>query len=374
MTDYGHDLRFGTFLTPDAGHPDSALSLAELTEAAGLDLATFQDHPYNPGFLDTWTLMTWVAARTTRITIAGNVLSLPLRPPAMLARSAASLDLLSQGRFEMGIGAGAFWDPIEGMGGRRLTPGQAVDALGEAIDLMRETWDTSIRARLRHTGDFYQAPAMQRGPRPFHRIGIWIGAYKPKMLRLTGTKGDGWVPSLGYIEPHEFQAANRAIDSAAEGAGRNPREIRRMLNLGPATIAASNRGFLHGPTGQWIEELTGLALDHGFSTFLLGGDNPYTISHFAEEIAPAVREQVAAERTRRGTDTSAPRANAAIALRRPDISYGTIPASILNHAIEPGDFEYDQVQHTYIRKGTPGLVIQPGDAAEVSTALSWART
>ncbi|HYI24633.1 MAG TPA: LLM class flavin-dependent oxidoreductase, partial [Thermomicrobiales bacterium] len=222
MTDYGHDLRFGTFLTPDAGRPDTAVTLAELTETSGLDLATFQDHPYNPGFLDTWTLMTWVAARTSRITIAGNVLNLPLRPPAMLSRSAASLDLLSRGRFEMGIGAGAFWDPIEGMGARRLSAGQAVDALSEAIDLMRQSWDVSTRARIRFTGDYYDAPAMQRGPRPYHRIGLWIGAYKPRMLRLTGQKGDGWLPSLGYLQPDEFAASNQTIDEAADAAGRNP--------------------------------------------------------------------------------------------------------------------------------------------------------
>ncbi len=374
MTDYGHDLRFGTFLTPNAAQPEAAVTLAELTEESGLDLATFQDHPYNPGFLDTWTLMTWVAAKTQRITLAGNVLNLPLRPPAMLARAAASLDLLSQGRFEMGIGAGAFWDPIEGMGARRLTPGQAVDALEEAIDLIRETWDTSSRARMRIDGEYYSAPAMQRGPRPFHRIGFWIGAYKPKMLRLTGAKGDGWLPSLGYIQPGEVPSSNQAIDDAAMEAGRNPREIRRMLNLGPATFANDNRGFLQGPPKQWIEELSQLALDHGISTFLLGGDNPYTISLFAGEIAPAVREGVTAERRRRGTDTSLPRPNAALALRTPGIAYDDVPAAIRERVVEPGDFAYDRVQHTYIRKGAPGLVIQPGDAAEVSAALTWART
>ena len=78
---------------------------------------TFQDHPYQPAFLDTWTLLSWVAARTERIHVAGNVLNLPLRPPAVLARAAASLDLLSGGRFELGLGAGAFWDAIEAMGG-----------------------------------------------------------------------------------------------------------------------------------------------------------------------------------------------------------------------------------------------------------------
>jgi alkanesulfonate monooxygenase SsuD/methylene tetrahydromethanopterin reductase-like flavin-dependent oxidoreductase (luciferase family) len=119
MPDYGHDLAFGTFITPQNQRPDDVVALARLTEQVGLDLATFQDHPYQPAFLDTWTLMSWVAAQTETLRVAPNVLNLPLRQPAVLARSAASLDLLSRGRVELGLGAGAFWDGIEAMGGPR---------------------------------------------------------------------------------------------------------------------------------------------------------------------------------------------------------------------------------------------------------------
>src|SRR3954454_24883785 len=105
--DYGHELSFGTFLTPLNERPEDVVALAQLTEQAGLEYATFQDHPYQPAFLDSWTLMTWVVSQTTTLRGAPNVLTLPLRPPAVLARSAASLDLLSGGRFELGLGAGA---------------------------------------------------------------------------------------------------------------------------------------------------------------------------------------------------------------------------------------------------------------------------
>ncbi|GAB3880872.1 hypothetical protein GCM10027612_09100 [Microbispora bryophytorum subsp. camponoti] len=80
MTDYGHELAFGTFLTPQNQDPQTPVRLAQVSEAAGLDLVTFQDHPYQPGFLDTWTLLSWVAAQTERVTVSGNVLNLPLRP------------------------------------------------------------------------------------------------------------------------------------------------------------------------------------------------------------------------------------------------------------------------------------------------------
>src|SRR4051794_40078275 len=184
MPDYGHTLEFGTFVTPGNDPASTPVALAELSERLGYDLATFQDHPYQPAFLDTWTLLSYVAARTERIHLAGNVLNLPLRPPAVLARAAASLDLLSGGRFELGLGAGGFWDAIEAMGGRRLTPGQSVDALSEALDIIRGIWDTESRDRLVVEGTHYQVTGAKRGPAPAHDIDIWLGALKPRMLRL----------------------------------------------------------------------------------------------------------------------------------------------------------------------------------------------
>ena len=84
---------------------------------------TFQDHPYQPRFLDTWTLLSVLAAQTSTVRLAPNVANLPLRPPAVLARSVASLDILSGGRVELGLGAGAFWDAIEANGGRAAHAG-----------------------------------------------------------------------------------------------------------------------------------------------------------------------------------------------------------------------------------------------------------
>src|SRR6202008_429465 len=137
----GPHVRFGAFITPS----ESAVELAVVAEQAGLDLVSFQDHPYQPRFLDTWTLLSYVAARTSRVTLAPNVLNLPLRPPAVVARAAAGLDRLTGGRFELGIGAGSFWDAVAAMGGRRLTGGQSVEALAEAIDLLRAFWGVDER-------------------------------------------------------------------------------------------------------------------------------------------------------------------------------------------------------------------------------------
>lgn len=295
MGDYGHDLTFGTFITPQNRRPDDVVALAVASERVGIDLVTFQDHPYQPAFLDSWTLLSFVAARTERIQLSSNVTNLPLRPPAVLARAVASLDLLAGGRVNLALGSGAFWDAIEAMGGRRLTPGQAVDALGEALQIIRGLWDVGDRSPLRVDGTYYAVNGPKRGPAPAHDVPIWLGAYKPRMLRLVGTEADGWLPSLSYLRPGDIGAANERIDGAARTAGREPREIRRLLNVS-GTFGAESTGMLEGPSEQWVEQLLPLVLNDGIDSFILAADDTDTIERFAGEVAPALRDAVAAER------------------------------------------------------------------------------
>jgi alkanesulfonate monooxygenase SsuD/methylene tetrahydromethanopterin reductase-like flavin-dependent oxidoreductase (luciferase family) len=360
MTDYGHDLAFGTFITPQNQRPQDVVALARLTERAGLDLVTFQDHPYQPRFLDTWTLLSWVAAQTETVRLAGNVLNLPLRPPAVLARAAASLDLLSGGRLELGLGAGAFWDAIEAMGVPRRAPGESVEALEEAIDVIREIWNPGERRGVYVDGKHYRVHGAKRGPEPAHDIPIWLGANKPRMLRLTGRKADGWLPSLAYFTLDELDRANRIIDEAATEAGRDPREIRRLLNISGEVAT--------------IEQLLPLVLERGFSTFILTTDDPRTIELWGGEVAPALREAVARERRTADTPSGeVVRGPKALALRRDGIAYDALPSPLQRNAIEPGDKAYPKVRSTYIRTGSPGLVIQPDDADQVIAALAFAR-
>ncbi|MFC7328483.1 LLM class flavin-dependent oxidoreductase [Marinactinospora rubrisoli] len=372
MADYGHDLRFGSFLTPQNRSPEAVVDLALLSERAGLDLVTFQDHPYQNAFLDTWTLLSWVAARTERIHLSGNVLNLPLRPPAVLARSVASLDLLSGGRVDLALGAGAFWDAVEAMGGRRLTPGAAVDALSEAIDVIRAIWAADERGGVRVKGDHYTVNGAKRGPAPAHDVPIWLGAYKPRMLRLIGRKGDGWLPSLGYLRPADLSDGNKIIDEAAQTAGRDPREIRRLLNIQGSF--QSGDAFLQGPPGQWVETLLPLVLADGVSTFILGSDDPTVIATFGQEVAPALREAVAAERRGAATPTGRVRPAAALARRRDGIDYDAVPPSLAERAVEPGDREYEGLRSTYVWTGRPGLVLRPATAPQVADALAFARS
>jgi alkanesulfonate monooxygenase SsuD/methylene tetrahydromethanopterin reductase-like flavin-dependent oxidoreductase (luciferase family) len=302
MPDYGHDLLFGVFLPPLAQQADAVLALARRADEAGLDMVSVQDHPYNPQFLDTWTLLTTIAAATSRVRVFPNVANLPLRPPAMLAREVATLDILSGGRAELGIGAGAFWDAIEAMGGPRRSPGESVAALREAIGVIRALWTPGHGVRL--TGDHYSLHGAKPGPFPVHDIGIWVGSYKERMLRLTGELADGWLPSSPYAPPEQLAGMNAIIDRAASDAGRSPRDVRRLYNISGSfagSFAGSGSEFLQGPPKVWAEQLTGLALDEGISGFILTANDTQTIDQFAAEVVPAVRELVAGERAGHGS-------------------------------------------------------------------------
>ena len=294
MSDYGHEPAFGTFLTPDAAQADRVIALAQLTEAAGLDLVTVQDHPYQARFLDAWTLLAVLAGKTSRVHLAPNVANLPLRPPAVLAKSVASLDLLSGGRAALGLGAGAFWDAIGAYGGSKLTPGEAVAALEEAIGVIRGIWGAQGRS-VRVDGTHYRVRGAHAGPVPAHDVPIWLGAIKPRMLRLTGRLADGWLPSSSYVPPEQLPALNAIIDEAAEAAGRRPGDVRRLYNL-MGSFDGPGDGFLNGPPRLWAEQLAELTLDQGVSTYILATDDPRDIERFAGEVAPAVRELVAAGR------------------------------------------------------------------------------
>ena len=205
------------------------------------------------------------------------------------------MDRLSGGRFDLALGAGGFGDAVEAMGGRRLEPGQAVQALEEAIDVIRGIWDADNPAMLRVDGEFNHVSGAKRGPAPTRDIPIWIGAYKPRLQRLIGRKADGWLPSLAFLKPGDLAAGNAVIDEAAVTAGRDPREIRRILNV-VGQFQKRSAGMLQGPVGQWVEQLLTIVTDDGIGTFVLASDDPRALQTFAEEVIPALREAVAAQR------------------------------------------------------------------------------
>jgi len=266
--DYDHPLRFGIFPSPRADSAQESLHMARVADEAGFDLIGIQDHPYQRRFLDTWTLIALVLSKTDRVSVFPDVANLPLRPARMMAKAAASLDLLSGGRFELGLGAGSFWDGIEAMGGRRLSPKQSVDALEQAIFELREFW---------------KADGKYEGPPPAHQIGIWLGAYRPRMLRITGALADGWVPSQSYLPPDQVPDAMQRVDEAARAEGRDPNEIRRIYNL-----------LADEPPAP--EQIADFATDLGFDSFIFSPSDVHELERLAHDVVPAIKEEVARRR------------------------------------------------------------------------------
>jgi alkanesulfonate monooxygenase SsuD/methylene tetrahydromethanopterin reductase-like flavin-dependent oxidoreductase (luciferase family) len=288
---YGRSIELGISLVPNRADLDLLRGLAERADEFGLDLVGIQDHPYQWRYLDTFSLLGDLLARTERIRFFPDVANLPLRLPTVLAKHAASLDVLSGGRFELGLGAGSFWDAIAAMGGPRRSPGEAIDALEEAIRIIRAFW--SGERTISFEGEHYTVKGVHPGEPPPHEIGIWLGVGKPRGLALAGRLADGWVPSLGWATPDLVPGMSRHIDEAAEAAGRDPSAIRRVYNLtGGAITDGPAEGLLRGPPEHWVETLSGFARDLGFDTFIFwpSEDPVAQVERFAREVAPALRE------------------------------------------------------------------------------------
>jgi alkanesulfonate monooxygenase SsuD/methylene tetrahydromethanopterin reductase-like flavin-dependent oxidoreductase (luciferase family) len=254
-------VRVGISVVPRADALSDIRVVVRAADDAGLDLVGIQDHPYQRRFADTWMLIATLLAETSRITVFPDVANLPLRPPAVMAKAAATLDLISGGRFELGLGAGGFPDAIAAMGGPKRSPRESVDALEEAIEVIRLMW--SGERSVDFDGAHYRLRGLHPGPQPAHDIGIWLGAYKPRMLRLVGTAADGWIPSLGNATLDDLRAGGERVDEAAAAAGRDPAAIRRLLNLsghiddaGPGAPLNELGGFdggVAGPPSFWAD-------------------------------------------------------------------------------------------------------------------------
>jgi hypothetical protein len=131
-------------------------------------------------------------------------------------------------------------------------------------------------------------------PAAAHPIGVWLGAYKRRMLRLTGRAADGWLPSNPYLPPDQLTEANRIIDEAAADAGCDPGAIRRLYNSS-GSFAGRGKALLQGPPKVWVEQRAELAVTEGMSGFVVqfDADDDHT-RRFAAEVVPAVRDLVAA--------------------------------------------------------------------------------
>jgi alkanesulfonate monooxygenase SsuD/methylene tetrahydromethanopterin reductase-like flavin-dependent oxidoreductase (luciferase family) len=293
---------FGINVDPSTVNLEAALRRVRLADESDVELVTIQDHPYNPEFLDTWTLLTFLASRTERVRFTTNVMNTPLRPPAMMSKMSASLDVMTRGRVELGLGAGGYVEGMQAWGGAvGHTPGERYQAFKEYAEILRGMLDGAGRPFSYH-GSFYQVGGAMPGPAPEHRIPLWFGAGGPRMLRLTGRMADGWMIGTIYVPTDGLHEVNRLLDEGAAQAGRDPSEVRRGYNLfGALKLRAGenyrfNRpGLILGTPDEWIETLVRYHLEYRHDTFIfwpVAGDEEAQVKVFLNEIMPEVRKQI----------------------------------------------------------------------------------
>lgn len=294
-------LRFGINVDPAVGREDDAFARARIADEHGIDLITVMDHPYLPHLHETWTLITALALRTERVHLLTNVFNTPLRPPAMLAKAIATLDRLSGGRIELGVGAGGYNDAIVGFGGPAGAPGDRYAAFKESLAIIRGLWESNGQP-FTYEGEHHRLAGAKFGPIPTRRIPIWTGALGPRMLGLTGQVADGLLISAGYVPAEKLPEFNRLLDEGAARAGRPATAIRRgynlmgVLNL-PNTphMRPTRPGAIVGDAATWADTIAGLARDYRQDTFTfwpVAGDELAQIDAFAREVVPAVRARV----------------------------------------------------------------------------------
>lgn len=279
---------FGVALAHSRRRFDETLDTGRIADELGADLVTLADHPYIPAELETWTMLTTLAAHTERINLAPNVLNVGLRPPAMLAKAAATLQFVTGGRLILGLGAG---EP-EGtatFGGPKRSLGDTVAAFEESLAVIRRLWQPG--PDVHHDGRFVRVTGAQLSPKPDPEIPIWVGSFGPRMLALTGVYADGWLPTNAYLDLPDVPDMQSRIDKAAADAGRDPARIRRVFNVfgritddGPT----ENGRRLAGPVDFWVEALADYRERLGFDSFVFwpNSDRPEQTRVFLEQVVP----------------------------------------------------------------------------------------
>jgi alkanesulfonate monooxygenase SsuD/methylene tetrahydromethanopterin reductase-like flavin-dependent oxidoreductase (luciferase family) len=224
------------FITSVSGPTfEAVLEQAQAAEAAGFDGITFSDRPHDP-VMDGWTLAAAVAARTERVRLSHMTLNIPYRYPAVLAKEAATLDIVSQGRLDLCLGAGGEQNRhlYDSIGVPLASPADRVRALRECIEVLRGLW---ANERFSYDGRIYHLDDAAGGVQPVQdSLPIWVGALMPRTLRIAGRFADGFMKNRGWCTPMEYEPLNEAVTASAIEAGRYPNEIRRIIN-GAAYVA-----------------------------------------------------------------------------------------------------------------------------------------
>ncbi len=247
-------IRFGLFMSQAARTWDEILDGFVLAEELGFDHGWLVDHlvdtdraPDSP-CLEAWTLLAAIAARTSRIRLGVLVTSNTFRHPAVLLKQAVTVDHISGGRLILGLGTGWNADEHRRYGIRLPPPGERVDRLEEAVEII-DRLQRDDRTTVR--GTYYQLDDAPLSPKPLQqpRIPLLIAAHRPRMLRLAARYADQWdtFPTIpgASTDGVTLSVADQIgiIDAACRELGRDPDTIRRSTWSDAPEVLASTDGF-----------------------------------------------------------------------------------------------------------------------------------
>ena len=288
------ELRFGLNLSTSAAPGADPVRDARKAEALGFDFVSANDHlcGANPTY-ETWTLLSWAVAHTSRIRVASRVLAVPYRHPAVVAKMAEGLDRLSGGRLILGLGGGASDDEFRSFGLGVRSKREKVDGLDEAIRVIRGLW---AQPRFTFAGRLYRTEGADLEPKPPHRIPIWLGTYGDRALGVTGRLADGWIPSIEFAPPDRAKVMRERVLKAAREAGREPEEITCVYNMEFRVDESADLrpSIVSGHPDAVAERLLGF-VSMGFTAMNFIPAGPGTDEQqqrLAEEVLPAVRSAV----------------------------------------------------------------------------------
>jgi len=288
------EVLFGLGISASAAPAADPVAQARRAERLGFDFVSTSDHPCGsqPTY-EAWTLLSWIAAATSRIRVATRVLGVPYRPPPIVAKMAETLDRLSDGRLILGLGGGYSDEEFRAFGLRVPSPRDKVDGLAEAILITRGLWS---QQQLTFAGRLHRTDAADIEPKPAHRIPIWLGTFGNRALDVTGRLADGWIPSHGYMPSERVPAMRDRVLAAAREAGREPAEITCAyhIQIRVGEPAGTSPSVVSGSPEAVAEQLIGF-VKLGFTALSLAPDGPAhdeQAERLAREVIPAVRAGV----------------------------------------------------------------------------------
>ena len=310
-----HQLRFGIHSGQQHTGFEDYLALWQHAEEVGLDWASVFDHflpiqsdPTGPCF-EGLTLLAAMAARTERLRCGVIVCGVTYRNPALLANIATTIDHVSGGRMDLGLGAAWYEDEHQQYGYDFPAIGVRMDMLDDACRIVHALW-TQERATVE--GKHFAVRDALCEPKPLQDpMPLWIGGSgERRTLRIVAEHATGWNTFFGDLA--EYQHKLDVLARHCADVGRDPAEIRKQVVLravlDDTEAGARDRlreqaairgvdaeqygeGMIVGTPEQCAERLTGHR-DVGVGDFLVSGRPPAdtrTIELFAREVAPAVR-------------------------------------------------------------------------------------